>query len=65
MSITLNHSDSGQGNIETAVAVKMMQKAKQQQELEGQMALQLIDTAGQAAVPAPTASAGQHINIKV
>lgn len=63
MSININSTSSIQTNDSTAVGIKTAQKAKGQQELEGQMALNLIQSA--AIVPPPSGNAGNTVNIKV
>jgi hypothetical protein len=65
MSLTINTSSPVQTNTETAVAVKTAQKAQSQQELEGEMALNLIASADINQVPAPVGNLGQQVNIKV
>ena len=68
MSITIGSTDSAQTNTETAQGVLTAKKAQSQQELEGKMALELIQSATAAitqSIPAPTNNAGQTINIKV
>ncbi|WP_286267301.1 hypothetical protein [Thalassotalea atypica] len=68
MSITIGSTDSVQTNTETAQGVLTAKKAQGQQELEGKMALDLIQSATAAItqpVPAPTGNAGHTINIKV
>lgn len=68
MSISLNTQSAVQTNTDTAVAIKTAQKANSQQEIEGQMALNLIESAGGAgtqSVPSPQGNAGHNINIKV
>ena len=65
MSLSIGNTDAVQSNVDTAHGIKTAQKAKSQQELEGQMALNLIQSANVNAVPAPTATSGNNINIKV
>lgn len=70
MSITVGNSEAvqaAQGNTATAHGVKTAQLAKGQQELEGQMAMDLIASATSAlqTIAPPTASSGNNINIKV
>ena len=68
MTISLNNTDAVQTNTSTAQGVLTAKKAQSQQELEGQMALDLIQSAAtiQASVPSqPNANVGQNINIKV
>ncbi|WP_076416304.1 cytoplasmic protein [Shewanella sp. UCD-KL12] len=47
------------------VGVKVAQLAKEQQQVEGDIALQLIDAAAPAPEAAPVGNAGHNINIKV
>lgn len=66
MSISINSNNSVQMNTESAVAIKTAQKANNQQELEGQMALKLIQSATTVEqVAAPIGNSGHNINIKV
>ena len=65
MSLNINSQSAIQTNTESAVAIKTAQKAKSQQEIEGQMAMKLIETAAVDNVPAPQGNAGNNINIKV
>lgn len=57
-----------QTNTDSAHGLLVAKKARSQQELEGQMALELIQSAGTAAnasLPTPTATSGMNVNIKV
>ena len=68
MTISLHTTDAVQTNAATAQGVLTAQKAKSQQELEGEMALNLIQSAApaQTVQPSqPSANLGQHINIRV
>ena len=65
MSIALNSTSAAQTNTDTGVALKTAELAKSQQELEGQMALNLIQSAVVTNVPAPIGNSGTQINIKV
>ncbi|MFD2166729.1 hypothetical protein ACFSJY_10715 [Thalassotalea euphylliae] len=65
MSLTIGNTDPVQTKAGTATELKTANLAKNQQELEGQMALNLIQSAAPAAVQPPTASSGNNINIKV
>ena len=65
MSININSNNPVQTNTESAVAIKTANLAKGQQSLEGEMALQLIQSANIGSLPAPTANLGNSINIKV
>ncbi|MCH2057125.1 MAG: hypothetical protein MK214_11095 [Thalassotalea sp.] len=53
------HVDSG-----NALEIKGAQMAKDQMELEGKMALDLIESANIQNVNPPTATSGNNINIK-
>lgn len=66
MSLTIGSSDPVQTNTESAHAILTAQKAKSQQEIEGQMALKLINSASidTAAMP-PVGNSGHNINISV
>ncbi len=66
MSITLGSTDSVQTNTDTSHAVLTAKKAQTQQEIEGQMALKLINSASvdTVALP-PVGNSGHNINIKV
>lgn len=64
MSISINSTSSVQTNHESAHAIKTAQLAKSQQEIEGQMALNLI----QSAAPTSTglsSNPNQIVDIKV
>ncbi|RHW77114.1 hypothetical protein [Colwellia sp. RSH04] len=65
MSIVLGSPSSVQTNTDTGFALKTATLAKDQQELEGQMAIKLIQTADLSNVPAPSGSSGSQVNIKV
>jgi hypothetical protein len=67
MSLSLNHTESVQTNITTGHALKTASLAKNQRELEGQMALKLIASAGGVdSQTLPTVgNSGNTINIKV
>ena len=65
MSINIHSNNPVQTNTETAAAIKTANLAKNQQSLEGEMALQLIQSANINLLPAPTANLGNSINIKV
>jgi len=63
MSITIGSStDAVLANIETPHALKTAKLAQSQQEIEAQMALQLIQS---ASIQVPSGKSGNHINIKV
>jgi len=66
MSLTINSHDSVQTNTETAHAIKTAKLAKNQQELEGEMALNLIQSATNVqTVSPPVGNSGHNINITV
>ncbi|MEW6991658.1 cytoplasmic protein [Colwelliaceae bacterium 6441] len=66
MAITLNSPNSITTNIDTGHALLTAKKVQNQQELEGQMAVQLIQSAGLDSSALPTAgNSGHNINIKV
>ena len=68
MSLTIGNNDSMQNNTETAQGVLVAKKAQTQTEIEGQMALNLIESATSAltqSLPAPVGNSGNNINIKV
>jgi len=66
MSITIGTPDAVQTNTATAHAIKTANLSKSQTELEGQMALNLIQSASVDSVALPTSgNSGQNINIKV
>lgn len=66
MSITLGSTDTVQTSTDSAHAILTAKKAQSQQEIEGQMALKLINSASidVAAMPA-VGNSGHNINIKV
>jgi len=64
MSLTLNN-DNAVSEITTGHALKTANLTKDQQELEGQMAINLIESASIDAVAQPIGNSGQNINIKV
>ena len=67
MSISLNNTEGVQTNITTGHGLKTAKLSQNQQELEGQMALKLIASAGSVGSAAlPTiGNSGHNINIKV
>jgi len=67
MSITIHSSSAVQSASGDALEISVAKKAQNQQEVEGQMAVQLIEAAASTleSLPAPTASSGNTINIKV
>ncbi|MBA6262332.1 MAG: hypothetical protein V7780_15940 [Colwellia sp.] len=67
MSLSLNNTEGVQTNITTGHALKTAALSKNQQELEGEMALKLIaSAAGLDSAALPTVgNSGYNINIKV
>ena len=67
MSLSLNNTEGVQTNITTGQALKTAGLSKNQQELEGEMALKLIaSAAGIDSSTLPTVgNSGHNINIKV
>ncbi len=66
MTITVGSSDAIQSNTDSAHAILTAKKAQSQQELEGQMALELIQSASiDSIAPIPVGNSGHNINIKV
>ena len=64
MSITLNN-DNTHTEINTGHALKTAALQKSHQELEGEIAIKLIDSANIDVLTAPVGNSGQNINIKV
>ncbi|KGJ87650.1 hypothetical protein [Colwellia psychrerythraea] len=65
MSISLGQSSSVATQPSSGAELLIAAVAKSQQELEGQMALQLIQSANVNNVAAPTGKSGFQVNIKV
>ena len=66
MSITIGSSNTTNTDIDTGHALLTVKKMRDQQELEGQMAVKLIEGASLDAAALPTtSSSGHNINIKV
>ncbi len=66
MALSIGSTSSVQTNHGSATQIKTAQVAKSQQQLEGEMALKLIESANVDAVSLPTTSnSGQNINILV
>ena len=66
MSININSTNQVAQNTETAHGIKTAKLVKNQQEVEGQMALELIQSADiNAQLAAPVGNKGHTINIKV
>ncbi|UCX05994.1 cytoplasmic protein [Shewanella sp. HL-SH8] len=59
MTISVNAPSNMPANIDSGHSLKAAVMAKDQQKVEGQMALQLIEA---AAPPAPVGNAGHNIN---
>ena len=64
MSLTMNN-DNAVTEITTGHALKTANLAKNQQELEGQMAINLIESASIDGLAMPIGNSGNNINIKV
>lgn len=64
MSITIGNNEAVQGNTQSAHGILTAKKAKGQQEIEGQMALNLIQSAS-VNTQAPVGNSGHNINIAV
>jgi hypothetical protein len=56
---------SVQTNVDTGFALKTAHLAKNQQEMEGQMALQMIQAASVDSLALPVGNIGNNVNIKV
>ncbi|MCJ8296294.1 MAG: hypothetical protein MJK15_17995 [Colwellia sp.] len=65
MSISLGQNNSVAAQSSYGAEFLTAAVAKSQQELEGKMALQLIQSANINNVPAPTGNSGFQVNIKV
>lgn len=65
MSLSIGSSSSAQTNTDTTVALKTANLVKNQQSREGQMALELIQSANIESLLAPSGNIGTQINIKV
>lgn len=65
MSISLDQSSSVTATATSGAEFLTAAVSKSQQELEGKMALQLIESANPNNLPAPTGNSGFQINIKV
>lgn len=64
MSLTLNN-DNQVREVTTGHALKTANLSKDQQELEGKMAIDLIESANIGELAQPIGNSGQNINIKV
>ncbi|MCO4797753.1 MAG: cytoplasmic protein [Colwelliaceae bacterium] len=65
MSITIGSTDAGNTNIDTGHALLTEKKVRDQQELEGQMAIKLIEASSIDSVTTPpVGNSGHNINIK-
>ncbi|NKF49330.1 cytoplasmic protein [Shewanella sp. WXL01] len=60
MTISVNAPSSMPTNIDSGNSLKVAVMAKEQQKVEGDIAMQLIE----AAVPPPTGNSGHNINVK-
>ncbi|WP_019027933.1 hypothetical protein [Colwellia piezophila] len=65
MSISLGQNNSVTAQSSSGAEFLTAAVAKSQQELEGEMVLQLIQSVNVNNVPAPTGSSGFQVNIKV
>ena len=66
MSITIGGpASSVQTNTDTGFALKTANLAKNQQEREGQMAVQMIQSASLDNIAPPSGNVGTQVNIKV
>ena len=65
MSISVDQSSSVASKSTSGAEFLTAAVSKSQQELEGKMALQLIQSANPTNLPAPTGNSGFQINIKV
>lgn len=64
MSLTLNN-EIGTSEITSSSALKTAQLQKSQQAIEGQMAINLIESASVDNLALPVGNVGQNINVKV
>lgn len=65
MSISVGQSSSVAAQSTSGEELLTAALAKNQQEIEGKMALQLIQSASATNLPAPTGNSGFQVNIKV
>ena len=65
MAINLESNNSASSPPSSGAELLTAALAKSQQEIEGEMALQLIQSASVINVPAPVGNIGTQINIKV
>ncbi|PKI16166.1 hypothetical protein [Colwellia sp. 12G3] len=65
MSISLGQNNSVAAQPTSGAELLTAALSKSQQEIEGKMALQLIQSAKINSVPAPTGNSGFQVNIKV
>ncbi len=65
MSVSLGQHSAVAAKSNSSAEVITAALANKQQEAEGQMALQLIQSASISNVPAPTGNLGSQVNIKV
>ena len=64
MSVSPMSAPSAPANVEPSGEILAASMAKKQQQMEGQAAIQLLQTAGQVAPP-PSGSSGHNVNIMV
>jgi len=64
MSISLGQNNSVTAQSTSGAELLTAALAKSQQELEGEMALQLIQSASPTNLPAPSGNSGFNVNIK-
>ncbi|MDR8525081.1 MULTISPECIES: hypothetical protein [Shewanella] len=62
MAVTISSANLQPNMSHGAVGVKVAQLAKDQQKIEGDIALQLINAAVPEAAPAPVGNSGHNIN---
>ncbi len=65
MSVNLNQNTSAVAQSSSGAELLTAALAKKNQEAEGEMALQLIQSANINNIPAPTGNSGFQVNIKV
>lgn len=65
MSISIGQNSSVAAKVSSGEEFLTAAVAKSQQELEGKMALQLIQAANVTNLPAPSGNSGFQVNIKV
>ena len=65
MSISVGQNSSAAAQETSGAELLTAALSKKQQEVEGKMALQLIQSASVANLPAPSGNSGFNVNIKV